>query len=234
MATTTSASPSPSRSVGITTFLLLIAIVICSWTVGSVEAVRFEIYAAPGNGIRRCVMQYMGEESLVVGTFDVTPAEGQKLDVEFYDDGPNPNRFFQKANVNAGNQKFSFTVHKAAIVHFCFTNIALEGHHAGPTTKRAITLHVDTGAEVNNPDGDDKTKNLKPMEMELGRLERMADSLLREMDEMKGHEEHMRDVNESTNERVAWFSTLSMLALFGVAGWQVWYLRKFFQSKKLI
>ena len=46
--------------------------------------------------------------------------------------------------------------------------------------------------------------------------------------------EEMRDTNESTNERVLYFSVISMFVVVGMAIWQVLYLKKFFQSKKLL
>merc|ERR1712142_1125181 len=52
--------------------------------------------------------------------------------------------------------------------------------------------------------------------------------------EAKNYEEEMRDTNESTNSRVLWLSVASMLCLMALATWQVYYLRNFFKSKKLI
>lgn len=39
---------------------------------------------------------------------------------------------------------------------------------------------------------------------------------------------------ESTNSRVLYFSVFSMACLVALAGWQIFYLKKFFQTKKLI
>lgn len=39
---------------------------------------------------------------------------------------------------------------------------------------------------------------------------------------------------ESTNERVQWFSSLTLFALVSLGTWQVMYLRRFFKRKRLI
>jgi len=75
---------------------------------------------------------------------------------------------------------------------------------------------------------------LKPLEIELRRLEDLSDSIVNDFQYMKQREEEMRSTNESTNSRVLYFSVFSMLCLVGLATWQVLYLRKFFKSKKLI
>ena len=91
---------------------------------------------------------------------------------------------------------------------------------------------------------------MKPMEMELRRLEDLAESIVNDFAYMRAREEEMRDTNgrgstygvlvivffvvESTNTRVLYFSIFSMCCLLFLAIWQLFYLRRYFQSKKLI
>ncbi|KAK6916017.1 GOLD domain [Dillenia turbinata] len=49
-----------------------------------------------------------------------------------------------------------------------------------------------------------------------------------------GNLSNMRTVSESTNERVAWFSIMSLGICIAVSVLQLWYLKSFFQKKKLI
>ena len=88
------------------------------------------------------------------------------------------------------------------------------------------------------------------MEMELRRLEDLAESIVNDFAYMRAREEEMRDTNgrgstygvlvivffivESTNTRVLYFSIFSMWCLLFLAVWQLFYLRRYFQSKKLI
>ncbi|KAI8848527.1 emp24/gp25L/p24 family/GOLD-domain-containing protein [Chytridium lagenaria] len=166
----------------------------------------------------------MAKDVLAVGHFEVGEGNAQRLDVEIFDDAPTPNRYWTKPNVVPGSQKFSFTTHTAGNVHFCFSNVLAEDH----------CLHVDTGDDAMDAAELFKDQKLKPMEQELYRLERLAERVVADMNELKIREEEMRNVNESTNERVVWFSTFSIIVLISLGGWQIWYMRKFFQSKKLI
>ena len=89
------------------------------------------------------------------------------------------------------------------------------------------------------------------MEQELRRLEDLAESIVNDFAYMRAREEEMRDTNgqcpyssvwlfdillsiESTNTRVLYFSIFSMSCLIVLAIWQICYLRRFFQAKKLI
>ncbi|VFR00813.1 unnamed protein product [Cuscuta campestris] len=47
-------------------------------------------------------------------------------------------------------------------------------------------------------------------------------------------EAEMREVSEKTNARVAWFSIMSLGICVFVSATQLWYLRHYFQKKKLI
>ncbi|EDS32091.1 integral membrane protein, Tmp21-I [Culex quinquefasciatus] len=75
---------------------------------------------------------------------------------------------------------------------------------------------------------------LKPLEVDLKRLEDLSDAIVQDFALMRKREEEMRDTNESTNSRVLFFSIFSMCCLLGLATWQVLYLRRYFIAKKLI
>lgn len=75
---------------------------------------------------------------------------------------------------------------------------------------------------------------LKPLEIELKKLEDLSSAVVEDFVQMRKREEEMRDTNESTNNRVLYFSIFSMICLLSLATWQVLYLRNFFKTKKLI
>ncbi|KAJ3210623.1 transformer 2 beta [Dinochytrium kinnereticum] len=162
---------------------------------GGATAVKFEIPAALGPGFRRCILQYMNKDLLAVGHFEVGDGHAQRIDVEIFDDSATPNRYWVKPNVTPGSQKFSFTTHIAGNVHFCFSNILAEGNVPGPAFTKTIALHVDTGADAQEATDLFKEKKLKPMEMELFRLERLAEQVIRDMEDLKVREEEMRNIN---------------------------------------
>lgn len=60
------------------------------------------------------------------------------------------------------------------------------------------------------------------MTVELRRLEAMVKEIHQEMVTLRGREEEMRNINEATNARVAWFSIGSLVVCISLAGWQLW------------
>ncbi|MGH0175385.1 UNVERIFIED_CONTAM: hypothetical protein FKN15_008590 [Acipenser sinensis] len=79
-----------------------------------------------------------------------------------------------------------------------------------------------------------KAEKLKPLEVKLRQMEDLSESIAKELSYMKSNAEHRSNTNESTSSRVLGFSLLSMLCLVSLAVWQVFYLRRFFKSKRLI
>merc|ERR1712216_532496 len=51
---------------------------------------------------------------------------------------------------------------------------------------------------------------------------------------LRQKEAEVRDLNESTNTRVAWLSFVSLAVCIGLCVWQILYLKQFFQRKKLL
>ena len=100
--------------------------------------------------------------------------------------------------------------------------------------RQEIFLNMKHGVEAKSYDGLGDAAKLKPLEVELKRLEDLSESIVQDFAHMRQREEEMRDTNESTNSRVLYFSIFSMCCLLALATWQVLYLRKYFKSKKLI
>ncbi|XP_074985883.1 transmembrane emp24 domain-containing protein 10 isoform X2 [Caretta caretta] len=104
----------------------------------------------------------------------------------------------------------------------------------GRMLDQLVILDMKHGVEAKNYEEIAKVEKLKPLEVELRRLEDLSESIVNDFAYMKKREEEMRDTNESTNIRVLYFSIFSMFCLIGLATWQVFYLRRFFKAKKLI
>jgi len=80
----------------------------------------------------------------------------------------------------------------------------------------------------------DAAGKLKPLEIELARLEDTVRELYMKSLISKFLVEDMRGTNESTNSRLLIFSNLTLFCLIGMALGQVIYLRRYFKSKKLV
>lgn len=94
---------------------------------------------------------------------------------------------------------------------------------------RHIELDIDIGADARDWSAIQAQEKLKPVELELRRIEEMVGEIVTEMDYLRMREQKLRDTNESTNERVKWFAFGTMGMLVGLGAWQVVYLRAYFR-----
>lgn len=141
---------------------------------------------------------------------------------------------YSKNNVE-GEHKMVFTTHSYNDYETCFVNYLDAQFTQQPAYQRSVTFEMDYSSEFDDSLASTiKDQKIKPIEAELKSLETVMEDIVDEMEYLKQREADMRDTNESTNDRVQWFSVLSILTLVSSGVWQVWYLRKFFESKKIL
>jgi hypothetical protein len=134
-----------------------------------------------------------------------------------------------------GENKIIFTTHGYSDYETCFVNYLDVTLQQRPEYQRSVTFEMDYSTEFDTSTAVlIKEKHLKPIEAELMSLEGIMDDLVNEMEHLKQREAEMRDTNESTNSRVQVFSLVSIFVLISSGVWQVWYLRKFFEAKKIL
>ncbi len=102
-------------------------------------------------------------------------------------------------------------------------------HTAYNTLSRHVELDIDIGADARDWSAIQAAEKLKPVETELRRIEETVNEIVQEMEYLRLREQKLRDTNESTNERVKWFSLGTMGMLVGLGAWQVVYLRAYFR-----
>merc|ERR1739838_416966 len=169
---------------------------------------------------KKCLKEEIHKDVLVTGDYDLT----EKSDLIVTDN--RGHTLYKKDDITKG--KFAFTTDEYDMFEVCFETV--KGHGQA----REVSLIMKHGVEAKNYDDLAKAEKLKPMELELRRLEDLSEAIVNDFAYMRAREEEMRDTNESTNSRVFYFSIFSMLCLLGLACAQVLYLKKYFKSKKLI
>jgi hypothetical protein len=142
------------------------------------------------------------------------------------------NSYFSKKDIS-GESKFSFTTHSFSDYSTCFTNV-LESGSPSTETYSVIEIDMDLTSEHLNTRTAVESQKLKPIELELRNLETVLEYMTVEMTGLRERESQMRNTNESTNSRVKWFNLFSISVLICSGVWQVFYLKKFFKSKKII
>ncbi|KAM4617946.1 transmembrane emp24 domain-containing protein 10-like [Discoglossus pictus] len=188
------------------------------------QAISFHLPAQS----KKCLKEEIHKDVLVTGEYEVSEQQGLSTDLKVTDSVGHI--LYSKEEAKKG--KFAFTTDDYDVYEVCFESKTVSGNFRFPD--QLVVLDVKHGVEAKNYEDLAKAEKLKPLEVELRRLEDLSDSIMKDFNYMKKREEEMRDTNESTSLRVLYFSVFSMFCLVALATWQVFYLRRFFKAKKLI
>ncbi|KAL3318749.1 Transmembrane emp24 domain-containing protein 10 [Cichlidogyrus casuarinus] len=194
----------------------------CLLFVSYSNAIRFHL---PTNG-HRCVKDEVFRHVVVSGDYEVEERAGVSVRLEVTD--KDNHVLYTKADAKKG--KFSFSIENFDVFDVCFTSSSQDKSQG----QLEVTLQLLHGEETKDYDSLAKAEKLKPLEIELRKLEDISEGIVKDFVAMHQRADSMRSTNESTHSRVLWFSIISMLCLITLACWQVLYLRKYFKSKKLI
>ncbi|XP_059898561.1 transmembrane emp24 domain-containing protein 10 [Gadus macrocephalus] len=192
-----------------------------------IESVFSISFFLPVNS-RKCLREEIHKDVLVTGEYEIGEQPNTKTNLKITDSSSHT--LYSKEDATKG--KFAFTTEDYDMFEVCFESKSPMG--TGRVPDQLINLDMKHGVEAKNYEEIAKVEKLKPLEVELRRLEDLSESIVNDFAYMKKREEEMRDTNESTNTRVLYFSIFSMCCLIGLATWQVFYLRRFFKAKKLI
>ncbi|KAL5704288.1 hypothetical protein ACHQM5_022736 [Ranunculus cassubicifolius] len=141
---------------------------------------------------------------------------------------PYGNNLHHLENVTHG--QFAFTTNEAGNYLACFW---IDGHNpAGQSA--SVNLDWKTGIAAKDWESVARKEKIEGVELELRKLEGAVEAIHENLLYLKSREADMREVSELTNSRVAWFSIVSLGICIGLAVFQLWHLKHFFQKKKLI
>lgn len=200
-----------------------VVVVVVAAAAAGVEGIMFHLQP----NTQKCFKEEIHKNVLVSGEYEVQEAQGQKVDIQVTDS--KGHHLYNKEE--ADNGKFIFNTEDYDVYEICFVS------RVPPTIRgmqQEVTLKTKHGVEAKTYEALGEAAKLKPLEIELKRLEDLSESIVQDFSYMRQREEEMRDTNESTNSRVLYLSLFSLCCLIGLATWQVLYLRKFFKAKKLI
>lgn len=189
----------------------------------AVESIMFHLHP----NTQKCLREEVKKDAIVVGEFDVSQESFQRVDYVVRDS----KRDILAQNTEISKGKFSFSTEHQDVFEICFTS-RVPSHQRG--VPQEVMLNIKTGVEAKTYEALGEAGKLKPMEIELKKLEDLSLSIVQDFALMREREVAMRDTNESTNNRVLYLSIFSMVCLLSLSVWQVLYLRKFFKSRKLI
>merc|ERR1712205_196961 len=194
-----------------TRFLAFAAIAVA--LLGSATAMEFDLVdrGAPKNHPEenmKCVLEELAPSTLVMFTHE--SPDGTHLNLKLYD--PEYTEIYSDEDSPEGS--YGFTTELEGDYKACFykTDVAKDD-----LKNHKVRLDWKTGVAVADWEKIAKAEKVDTISSTLRSLEA-----------------ELRDLNESTNTRVAWLSFVSLAVCIGLCVWQILYLKQFFQRKKLL
>ncbi|KAK6115574.1 hypothetical protein DH2020_007843 [Rehmannia glutinosa] len=187
----------------------------------------------PSSGVK-CVSEELHNHVVVLADYysfygdqeDINSTSTPSISVKVT--SPYGNDLYHKEKVRHG--QFAFTTTEAGNYVACFW---VDGdHQAG----RSVSVGIEwkTGIATKDWDSIAKKEKIEGLDLELRKLEDSVEAIHQNLISMMTREMQMRDVNETTNTRVARYSIMSLGVCILVSVLQLWYLRQYFHKKKLI
>jgi len=187
------------------------------------EAFSFNVDATR----EECFTETVEHVGIPIGVmFQVT--QGGFLDIDVRIQGPDGKIILNEERQVEG--KYNFISHATGDYSFCF------GNRMSTLTPKKVSFVVNIGAEEpvqQNQPNLLKQENLAPVEMSVLQVGQGIQAIVDEQAYMKMREQAHRNTNESTNARVIWWSLFEVLVLIAMSLWQIYYLRRFFEVKRV-
>lgn len=207
-------------------FFLVMVSVFLLWS--RVESIQFDLES----GHTKCISEDIKSNSMTVGKYHiVNPNEGHPLPeshkVTVRVTSPYGNSYHYADHVTEGN--FAYQASEAGDYMACF----FASSHQ-PATTMTVDFDWKSGIAAKDWSSVAKKGSVELMEIELKKMYDTVLSITEEMYYLREREQEMQDLNRSTNDKMFWFSFLSILVCLSVAGLQLWHLKSFFEKKKII
>ncbi|GAA5832554.1 hypothetical protein JCM3766R1_003122 [Sporobolomyces carnicolor] len=170
-------------------------------------------------GTRECFFEDLHTEDKMTVTYQV--AGGGHLDVDFVVTGP-PNDRVMSSQPKKDTGTYSFTAELDGRYTYCFSN------EMSTVSGKTVSFNVH-GVMYVEDDG-----HTAPIEKEIRALSAALEDVKDEQEYIVVRERLHRDTAESTNDRVKYWSIVQTIMLAAVCGWQIFYLKRFFEVKRVV
>ncbi|XP_065087469.1 transmembrane emp24 domain-containing protein 2 [Ochlerotatus camptorhynchus] len=154
--------------------------------------------------------------------------EGGFLDIEVRIVGPDQKVIYQGEKESSG--KYTFSAYETGIYHYCFSN------KMSTLTPKVVMFSMEIGDAPKGTIGavNEGEAGHTKLEDMIKELSGTLTSIKHEQDYMHVRDRIHRSINESTNSRVVMWSVFEALVLVVMTVGQVYYLKRFFEVKRVV
>jgi len=153
--------------------------------------------------------------------------QGGFLDVDIEIKAPDGKVIYNAERQTEG--KYNFASHMDGLHSFCFVN------RMSTLTPKVVSMILDIpNAQDQDKSSLAKQEHITPLETAILQLSEGLNSVMNEQGYMRMRERAHRNTSESTNSRVVLWSLFEVVALLAMSLWQIYYLRRFFEVKRIV
>ncbi|CAG7848467.1 Endosomal protein P24B Flags: Precursor [Serendipita indica DSM 11827] len=193
---------------------VLLAGLVLLFLSNSVFAHTIEIPASQ----KECFFEDLHTHDQMTVTYQV--GGGGHLDIDFWLADPMNNALVKQYKQSTGTA--SITAKRDGRYEYCFSNVM------STIADKIVSFNVHGVLYVS------EDEHMAPVEKEIRALAQGLQAVKDEQEYIVVRERVHRNTAESTNERVMWWSICQSILLFLVCAWQVYYLKSFFEVKRVI
>jgi len=176
-----------------------------------------------GASEQECFYEYCEANSNIKLMFQVL--EGGNMDIDFTITNPSGEQIYSGVKETEGKYDFRSTV--AGDYRFCFVN------SMSSLSAKSISVVIMAGDNKRKTNYA-KAEDITPLEQAISNLIDGVADISAEQEYMSMREVAHRNINKSTNRRIIIWFFFELILIIGLAGWQVYYLKKFFEVKRVV
>ncbi|RDD41099.1 Transmembrane emp24 domain-containing protein [Trichoplax sp. H2] len=175
-----------------------------------------------------CFTEKVSGGSKMELTFEVS--EGGFLDIDIKVTAPDGSDIYHGERESSG--KYVFAAPVDGVYTYCF------GNKMSTLTPKTVVFSLEVEARKDpaavKDDEKDKDANHSQLDSMLTQLSVSLSSVKHEQEYMQIRERIHREINDNTNSRVVWWSFFESLILVFMTLGQVYYLKRFFEVRRVI
>lgn len=201
-------------------------------------AVCHGLYFHIDEGERKCFIEEVPEETLIVGNYKcqlfdpntggfMPSSPGIGMHVEVRD----PEDKIILSKVYSSEGRFSFTSHSPGEHSICLYSNSSKWFSG---SQLRVHLDLQVGEHAIDYASIAQKEKLSDLEVRVKQLLSQTEQIAKEQNYQRYREERFRQTSESTNSRVLYWAVGQFVLLVGMGVWQMKHLKGFFEAKKLV